>query len=468
MKIGRLRLRNSSARARRLTLYYFAEWVLGSVREDQLPHLRTSRDEASGALIATQSWSGPYSGHIAFVAASPEAASYSADRAQFLGRDGSLEKPEALRRTSLDNRAGPAMDPAAALQVPVRIAAGQSQDVIFLLGQAKTMEEARELVNHYKDAENVNASLEATRRWWDSKMSTIQVKTPVLSVDFLVNRWLPYQTLACRFWGRSGFYQSSGAFGFRDQLQDVMAIVYFAPELAREHILACAARQFIEGDVQHWWHAETGLGVRTRCSDDLAWLPYVVAHYVTVTGDTGILDARAAFLEGAELKDHETERMFIPPVSAQEAPLWEHCQRALERAWRLGPHDLPLFGSGDWNDGMNLVGRGGKGESVWLAWFLCDVVESFARIMDRHDPGAELMRAWRERAAELAEAVERHCWDGEWYLRGFFDDGTPLGSHSNPEAKIDSLAQSWAAISVWVPGSSPPRDGGRGPPAGGQ
>jgi cyclic beta-1,2-glucan synthetase len=447
LKICRLRLRNASSRVRRLTLFYFAEWVLGSVREDQLPHLRVSRDEASGALIATQSFSGAYSGHFAFLVASRDAASYSGDRAQFLGRGGSLEKPEALRRISLDNRAGAALDPAAVLQIPMSVAPGQTQDVIFLLGQAKTMEEVRQLVKHYRDGGNVNASLEATRRWWDSRVSAIQVKTPLLSVDFLLNRWLPYQALACRYWARSGFYQASGAFGFRDQLQDVMAIVYFAPELARQHILACAARQFIEGDVQHWWHPETGLGVRTRCSDDLAWLPYVVAHYVTVTGDTGVLDAPVAFLESEELRDQETERMFVPAVSAQTAPLWEHCRRALGRAWKLGPHDLPLFGSGDWNDGMNLVGRGGKGESVWLAWFLCHVSECFASVMERREPGAELARAWRERAARLVAAIERHSWDGEWYLRGFFDDGTPLGSHANAEAKIDSLAQSWAVIS---------------------
>ena len=287
--------------------------------------------------------------------------------------------------------------------------------------------------------------MHATREFWDSKLSALQVKTPLLSTDFMLNRWLPYQALSCRFWGRSALYQSSGAFGFRDQLQDCLAFVYMAPELTRAHILLAASRQFTEGDVQHWWLPESGTGVRTRCSDDMVWLPFVVAHYIDVTGDTAILDVPVTFLEGAPLADSELERVFIPNISAQPSPLWEHCKRAIDHALRLGAHQLPLIGTGDWNDGLNRVGNLGRGESTWLAWFLCDVLQSFADLADSREK--TLAGAWREQAAELAAALEASGWDGDWYLRGFFDNGVPLGSHANPEARIDSMPQSWAVIS---------------------
>ena len=445
VKVHRLRLRNDSSSTRRLTVTYFAEWVLGSVREDQQLHIHTSRDEESGALLAVQTWSGSGTGRIAFAAANPDAASYSCDRTAFIGRNGPVPRPAALDRARLDNRIGSGLDPAAALQLSVVLERGQQTDVIFLLGQADTVEGARAIVDRYANSDQVEQSLDATRRWWDSTLGTLWVKTPLLSADFLLNRWLLYQSLSCRFWGRSALYQSSGAFGFRDQLQDSMAFLYAAPKIAREHILTSASRQFLEGDVQHWWHAEGGMGVRTRCSDDLLWLPYVVAQYVEVTGDAGILDQSVPFLEGPALKDGEQERMFVPSISSQSAPLWDHCRRAIDHAGRLGQHGLPLFGSGDWNDGMNRVGVLGKGESVWLAWFLIDVLERFGRLMEMRD--AELAAGWRQRAVDLAGAIERSCWDGDWYMRGFFDNGEPLGSHLNQEAKIDSLAQSWAVIS---------------------
>ncbi len=447
VKLMRLRLRNDSSRPRRLTATFFAEWVLGSNRDDQAPHVRTWYDREAGAILAAQSWTGNFTDAIAFAAASPAASSYSGERTQFLGRNGSLAAPAALGRVRLDNRTGAGMDPAAALQVSVNIPKGGQTDVFFLLGQADSVDAVRALVKRYQTSDQVQGALDLTRKWWDTALDTLRVHTPQLSTDFLLNRWLLYQSLSCRFWGRSALYQSSGAFGFRDQLQDCMALLYAAPQLARAHILTAAARQFPEGDVQHWWHAESGQGVRTRCSDDLLWLPFVVARYIDVTGDSAILDVETTFLEGPLLEAADQERLFIPAVSPYTAPLWEHCQRAIDHASRFGAHGLPLFGSGDWNDGMNRVGAEGRGESIWVAWFLCTVLEDFATVMEKRNGGPELAAKWRGSAAQIAKAVEQSSWDGEWYLRGFFDNGAPLGSHANEEARIDSLPQSWAVIS---------------------
>ena len=454
VKIYRLRLRNDSTHRRRLRATFFAEWVLGATREEQQWHIHTARDEESGAVIARESWKGEgerEASRMAFAAASPRASSYSSDRGQFLGRNGSSARPAAMRRVSLDNRVATGADPAAALQVLVDLDRGGHAEVTFVLGEAANIEEARAIIGRYSTPDQTHAALAQTRDWWNSILGALEVHTPLLSADLLLNRWLVYQALACRFWARTAFYQSSGAFGFRDQLQDSMAFLYSAPGLARTHILAAAARQFVEGDVQHWWHSETGLGVRTRCSDDLVWLPYVVAQYVSVTGDSGVLDEPAPFLEAAPLADHEQQRMFIPAISAETAPLWEHCRRALDRAWKLGEHGLPLIGSCDWNDGLDRVGAEGRGESVWLAWFLCATLREFADVLEthleKHPAAAKFAAEFRDRAARLPVAAERSAWDGDWYLRAFFDNGAPLGSHANSEASIDSLSQSWAAIS---------------------
>jgi cyclic beta-1,2-glucan synthetase len=438
VKIYRLALRNDSSRARRLTVTYFAEWLLGSVREDQQLHIATSFDDVSGAVLAVQTWSGA-AGHVAFAAANPRAASWSADRAAFLGSKGSVARPAALQRLHLDGRVGPALDPAAALQLGVALEPGETKEITFVLGQAETVEAARGVIERA-----FAAGLDPVREQWDALCGALQVHTPILSVNLLLNRWLLYQALSCRFWGRTALYQSSGAFGFRDQLQDSLAFLYAAPHLTREHILACAARQFREGDVQHWWHPDTGLGVRTRCSDDLVWLPYATAHYINITGDQSILDEQIPFLDAPLLEPGEQEKMFAANSSSESAPLWEHCRRALDHAFKLGPHGLPLIGSGDWNDGLNHVGVEGRGESVWLAWFLAATLQACASILENR--AADLARQWRARAADLASAVERVCWDGDWYLRGFFDDGTPLGSHVNAEMRIDSIAQSWAVL----------------------
>ena len=445
VKICRLLLRNHSSRKRSLTVTYFAEWVLGTQREDQAPHITTSFDDQSGALLAHQSWSPTGTDSIAFVASHPRLSSYSGDRGAFLGRPGSRANPAGLKAARLENSTGTETDPAAILQVRLIIPEGDRTEVVFFLGQSPRIENIRELIGKFRDQANLEKGLSNAQDWWDRKLGSLQVRTPHLSVDLLLNRWLVYQSLSCRFWGRSALYQSSGAFGFRDQLQDSLALLYATPELARAHILLAASRQFPEGDVQHWWHPGSGMGVRTKCSDDLLWLPYVAARYVAVTGDAAIFEEAVPFLEGPRLVEGEMERLFTAGVSAEKGMLWEHCIRAIGSAWRIGSHGLPLFGNGDWNDGMNMVGHEGSGESVWLAWFLISVLQTYAKLADSRD--LAIAALCRERAEMLAGSVEKHCWDGDWYLRGFFDDGSALGSHQNSEARIDSIAQSWAVIS---------------------
>jgi cellobiose phosphorylase len=332
------------------------------------------------------------------------------------------------------------------MQTKFELAPGEEKTLIFLLGEAADAAQARRLTSQYLDERSVQQSFADTQSWWDHLLTTIQVETPVLSINFLMNRWLLYQALSCRIWGRSALYQSSGAYGFRDQLQDALALVYAAPEIAREMMLRAASRQFVEGDVQHWWHQPSGAGIRTRCSDDLLWLPFAVCHYVETTGDAAILDAPATFIEGPLLKEGEQEAYFQPTASIEDATVFEHCRRAIEKGSTQGAHGLPLIGSCDWNDGLSSVGDEGKGESVWLAWFLIDVLTKFVGICERRGEQA-LASDYRQRASRLKETVEQTSWDGEWYRRAYFDDGTPLGSKDNIEAEIDSLPQSWAVIS---------------------
>jgi cyclic beta-1,2-glucan synthetase len=446
VKISRLRLQNRSGAARRLSVTAYVEWVLGSSRSRSAPFVVTSLDSETRAIFARNPWNEEFAARVAFADLAGKQTAWTADRTEFLGRNGALERPAALARgANLSRRVGAGLDPCAGLQTPVDLPPGGSVEVVFLLGQAENEASARELVRRYRSAD-LDAALREVDVGWDDIAGALQVKTPDRSLDVLVNRWLLYQVLSCRVHARSAFYQAGGAYGFRDQLQDVMALTVAAREVTREHLLTAASRQFLEGDVQHWWHPPSGRGVRTRMSDDLLWLPYAALHYAEVTGDERVLDETVPFLEGPPLEPDEVERYFEPVVAKESGTLFEHCARALDRSLAVGKHGLPLMGSGDWNDGMNRVGFRGEGESVWLAWFLHTNLWEFAKIAEKRGDRARAQR-WREHVDRLKSALETTGWDGDWYRRAFFDDGTPLGSASSGECRIDSIAQSWGVIS---------------------
>ena len=457
VKFSALTLRNRSGATRRLSVTGCLDWVLGDERAKTQAQIVTEHDEATGALFARNAYNTDFAGRVAFfdvdVDVDVEGAERSAcgDRGDFFGAGGTQAAPAALRQSRLSGRLGAALDPCAALRVEVAIAAGEECTVIFRLGAGKDVDESRDLVRRWRGADPARAALEAVRVHWERTLGAVQVRTPDVFVDALANGWLLYQVISSRLWGRTAFYQSSGAFGFRDQLQDVMALVHARPELVREHLLRSASRQFLEGDVQHWWHPPSGKGIRTRCSDDYLWLPFVTCRYVDVTGDVAVLDEACPFLDSRALNEGEQSNYELPKVSDQSASLYEHGVRAIRHGLRHGAHGLPLMGMGDWNDGMNLVGVGGKGESVWLAFFLITVLKRFAPVARaRGDTGfAELCD--RE-SARLRDSVEASAWDGEWYQRAWFDDGTPLGSAANAECQIDSIAQSWSVLS----GAAPP------------
>jgi cyclic beta-1,2-glucan synthetase len=451
IKISRLRIHNTSARARKLSVTAYAEWVLGPSRTAAAPFVVTAIDPDTGAMFAHNPWSAQFGSRVAFADLAGSQTQWTADRREFLGRHGTLERPAALTgRAPLSKRVGAALDPCCALQAYVELAADEAVEAVFFLGQAANATDAQSLVVRYR-ALDLDAVFRAVIQYWDEVLETVQVKTPDRSLDIILNRWMLYQTLACRMWARSAFYQASGAYGFRDQLQDSMALTLSRPTLAREHLLRAARRQFIEGDVQHWWlppgqTGSTGAGVRTRIADDRVWLAYVTAHYVEATGDVAVLDESVPFLEGPPLRAGEEDAFFQPVISDVTAPLFEHCARALEQSLSVGVHGLPLFGTGDWNDGMNRVGEKGQGESVWLGWFLHATLMAFAPLAKARDQHAR-EQAWLTHAAALQGSVEQKSWDGEWYRRGYFDDGTPLGSATNTECRIDSIAQSWGVIS---------------------
>jgi cyclic beta-1,2-glucan synthetase len=446
LKVVRLRLKNTLARHRRLTATYYAEWVLGSRRETQRPYIVSEFDRDHSCLLATCHWNGEFGGRVAFLASQKPAHGFTADRGEFLGRRGDSARPEALDRWGLSGRADLGDDPCAALQVHIDLASGEEMETHFILGQSSNRPDALDLVARFREAATVDAAWNELRSFWDGVLGSIRVKTPEPSMDLMLNRWLLYQSLSSRVFGRTGFYQSSGAFGYRDQLQDVLALLHGAPAIARAHILEAAKHQFEQGDVLHWWHPPSGRGVRTRCSDDMAWLAYVTSEYVSVTGDTAILEEPVPFLEGAPLLPSEHDRYAEYGALASTAPLFEHCRRALERALTEGVHGLPLMGDGDWNDGLNRVGAEGRGESVWLGWFLCDTMDRFAALAMRRNDTVEALK-WTPRAESLRTKLRNVAWDGGWYLRAFHDDGSLVGSAKSRECRIDSIAQSWAVLS---------------------
>jgi cyclic beta-1,2-glucan synthetase len=446
IKISRLKIRNLTARPRRLSVTAYVEWVLGTARGASAPFVVTEVDTDTRTMFARNLFSAEYSGRVAFADLNGRQLSWTADRTEFLGRNGTLDNPAALADgRPLSNRVGSALDPCAAQQTSLYLRPNGEAEVVFFLGEAATRADALSLVKKYRSIDLDSVLAEVTRLW-DDVLGTVQVKTPDRSLDILLNRWLLYQTLACRVWARSAFYQASGAYGFRDQLQDVMALTVAMPAVAREHILRSASRQFATGDVQHWWLPPLGQGVRTRISDDRVWLAFAASHYVEVTGDLAIFDESEPFLDGPPLNDDQTESYFHPMVSELRATLFEHCARALDASLAVGIHGLPLIGTGDWNDGMNRVGEKGKGESIWLGWFLYTTLLTFAGIAESR---GEEVRAtsWRSHASSLLEALKHSGWDGNWYRRAYFDDGTPLGSAGNLECRIDSIAQSWGVIS---------------------
>jgi len=446
IKISRLKIVNRSGRARRLSITAYVEWVLGKNRTATAPFVMTEVNPQTRAIFARNAWDDQFGNRVAFADLNGRQTSWTCDRTEFLGRDSGMDRPIGLSPgTNLSNWTGAGLDPCSALQTLVQLCAEGSTEVVFFLGQAATETDAQALLMKYRAAD-LDAVFDDVTRQWDETLGVVQVETPDRAMDILINRWLPYQVLACRVWARAAFYQASGAYGFRDQLQDVMALCVSRPDIARAHLLRAAARQFAEGDVQHWWLPESGRGIRTRVSDDCGWLAYVVAHYIQATGDAAVLDEMVPFLDGPILNSGQRDAFFQPTISKTTASLFEHCALAIETSLKTGAHGLPLIGTGDWNDGMDAVGAGGKGESVWLGWFLYPTLISFA---DLAETRGDVPRAagWRQRAAALRGSLERGGWDGDWYRRAYFDDGSPLGSASNEQCRIDSIAQSWAVIS---------------------
>ncbi|PSJ16516.1 GH36-type glycosyl hydrolase domain-containing protein [Nitrosomonas supralitoralis] len=448
VKFSVMKIRNNSGRLRRLSATGYVEWVLGDLRAKSTMHITTEVDSDSGALFARNPYNTEFAERIAFFDTDETDRSISCDRAEFIGRNGSLKNPAAMAHTRLSGKSGAGLDPCAAIQVHFNLADGQDREIIFRLGQPGKcrVEDARNLVYRLRGSASAYTALQAIWQYWNHTLGAIQVETPDPAINVIVNGWLVYQVMACRLWARSGYYQSGGAFGFRDQLQDVMALIHADPQQVREHLLLCAAHQFVEGDVQHWWHPPSNRGVRTRCSDDYLWLPLTVCRYVLCTGDSGVLDESISFIEGRPVNPEDDSYYDLPGHSAESASLYQHCARAVRRSLTYGEHGLPLIGSGDWNDGMNLVGLQGKGESVWLGFFLYEVLMRFSELA-KQKGDMEFAEQCQTEAIKLRQRIEDVAWDGAWYRRAYFDDGTPLGSEANSECQIDSISQSWSILS---------------------
>ena len=442
-----LKLRNNSSRLRRISATGYVEWVLGELRSKMQMQIITDIDARTGAILATNSYNTEFGERVAFFDVDDGNKSFTADRAEFIGRNGTMSNPEAMNKSRLSGRLGATLDPCAALQVVFDLAEEEEHEVVFRLGAGRNLQDALSIIQQFAGNAAAHTALKNVYRFWGETLSSVQIETPDAAINMLSNGWLTYQTIACRIWARSGFYQSGGAFGFRDQLQDTLSLMHAQPNMVREQILLCASRQFKEGDVQHWWHPPVGRGVRTTCSDDYLWLPFVAGRYVVSTGDTLILDELVHFMEGRLLNHGEESFYDLPIRSAEKASLYDHCKIAIEHALKYGVNGLPLIGSGDWNDGMDKVGEHGKGESVWLAFFLYDVLKGFTAVARLKNDEAFVLKC-KGHAELLQQNIEKNAWDGEWYRRAYFDDGTPLGSSQNEECKIDSIAQSWSVLST--------------------
>ena len=446
IKFSVLKVRNESGKPRRLSTTAYIELVLGDLRPKSAMHVITEVDPVNGAIYARNSYNSEFSKRIVFFQTDAPAYTISCNRAEFIGRNGTLRNPAAMKRMHLSGRTGAALDPCASIQVPFELGDGQEFEIIFKLGSGDNYDETEKLVQRFQGSNAARSALESVWQYWNHTLGAVQIETPETSLNVLTNGWLLYQTLSCRIWARSGYYQSGGAFGFRDQLQDVMSLIHTEPGLIRKHLLLAASRQFIEGDVQHWWHPPSGRGVRTHCSDDYLWLPFATCRYVLSTGDTGVLDEKVSYLEGRTVNAENDSYYDLPNRSEETGSLYEHCVRAILRGFRFGTHGLPLIGTGDWNDGMNMVGNQGKGESVWLGFFLYEVLMHFIQVAGTQGDFPFVEQCKKE-ASTLRRNIEQNGWDGKWYRRAYFDDGSPLGSDSNQECKIDSIVQSWSVLS---------------------
>jgi cyclic beta-1,2-glucan synthetase len=446
IKLSRLCLRNRSSYTRHVSITAYVEWALGANGTVTAPFVTTSIDTETGALFARNAWRAEFGERVAFIDLGGRQRFCTGDRLEFLGRYGAVDRPSALTgNIPLSGRVGAGLDPCGVLQSSIELAPDERIDIVYMLGDAASRADAQALIRKYRTTD-LDAVLSDVRNQWDWMLDTVQVRTPDRAMDILLNDWLLYQVLGCRVWARTAYYQASGAYGFRDQLQDVLALCVARPDLAREHLLRAAARQFIEGDVQHWWLPPSGQGIRTRISDDRLWLAYVAAHYIATTGDVAVLDESLPFLDGSALKAGDAEAFFQPGVSGERGSVYEHAALAIDSSLTLGTHGLPLIGTGDWNDGMNNVGAKGRGESVWLGWFLLATINAFAPFADARSEHARAA-SWRKYAMALQGALEGESgWDGQWYRRGYYDDGTPLGSNASEECRIDTIAQSWSLL----------------------
>jgi cyclic beta-1,2-glucan synthetase len=444
VKVSILTVRNTSNKRRRIGVFAYNEWALGPPRAGEHLHVVTARDAGTGALLARNPYNQEFPAQVAFAVASETLCCATGDRLEFLGRNGSMLRPSALASEVMSGRFGAGLDPCAAMHLVLELAPGESRELVLAIGHGRDQDEALALGERHRQLEAAKDTVAAVERHWEEVLGRLTVRTPDDSFDLFLNRWAPYQALASRLAARCGYYQPGGAYGFRDQLQDVMGIGIIDPALEREHLLRAASRQFVEGDVQHWWQAESGRGLRTRCSDDLLWLPYVTAHYLTTTGDRAVLEVKVPFLQSPVLAPGELES-YGSPSPGEEGTLYQHCLRAIDRSLIFGQHGLPLIGTGDWNDGMNRVGHEGRGESIWLGWFLSAVLRGFAPICESMGDSARATSYLKD-AKRLEDMLEL-SWDGDWYRRGYYDDGGTLGSAQDEECRIDAIAQSWAVLS---------------------